>query len=135
MSEDEQVATLASIAGLEDLEHARRMLRQHGGNLEAAVNTAMGFTAPPIRPTRSDTRTRATEVDPPRAPVLVSVRPLRPNPLVQLLNIPVDIVRATFGIVFKVIGGVFVGLVGEPRQANRLRGDGRRHGRSRRIRN
>ena len=113
MSEDEQVATLASIAGLEDLEHARRMLRQHGGNLEAAVNTAMGFTAPP------DPSNAVGHADPrdggrsaPGSRPRQRVRPLRPNPLVQLLNIPVDIVRATFGIVFKVIGGVLVGLVG-----------------------
>ena len=113
LSEDEQVATLASIAGLEDLEHARRMLRQHGGNLEAAVNTAMGFTAPP------DPSNAVGHADPrdggrpaPGSRPRQRVRPLRPNPLVQLLNIPVDIVRATFGIVFKVIGGVFVGLVG-----------------------
>jgi len=113
LSEDEQVATLASIAGLEDLEHARRMLRQHGGNLEAAVNTAMGFTAPP------DPSNAVGHADPrdggrpaPGSRPRQRVRPLRPSPLVQLLNIPVDIVRATFGIVFKVIGGVFVGLVG-----------------------
>lgn len=113
LSEDEQVATLASIAGLEDLEHARRMLRQHGGDLEAAVNTAMGFTAPP------DPSNAVGHPDPrdggrsaPGSRPRQRVRPLRPNPLVQLLNIPVDIVRATFGIVFKVIGGVLVGLVG-----------------------
>ena len=94
LSEDEQVATLASIAGLEDLEHARRMLRQHGGNLEAAVNTAMGFTAPP------DPSNAVGHADPrdggrpaPGSRPRQRVRPLRPNPLVQLLNIPVDIVR------------------------------------------
>ena len=113
-SEDESVATLASIAGLEDLEHARRLLRQHGGDLEAAVNTAMGFSAPPDpsnavgHPDPRDDGRRSAPGTRPRQ----RVRPLRPNPVVQLLNLPLGIVKATVGIFVKVIGNVLVGLVG-----------------------
>jgi FAS-associated factor 2 len=113
-SEDESVATLAAIAGLEDLEHARRLLRQHGGDLEAAVNTAMGFSAPPDpsnavgHPDPRDDGRRSAPGTRPRQ----RVRPLRPNPVVQLLNLPLGIVKATVGIFVKVIGNVLVGLVG-----------------------
>ena len=47
MSEDDKVATLAGVTGVEDLVFCRRLLEAHGFDLEAAVNTAIGAAPPP----------------------------------------------------------------------------------------
>ena len=132
LSEDEQVATLASIAGLEDLEHARRMLRQHGGNLEAAVNTAMGFTAPDPSNAVGHADPRDGGRSAPGSRPRQRVRPLRPNPRAAPQHPRRHRARHLRDRVqghrrrARRAGGP------KQRQANRARGDGRRHGRSRR---
>lgn len=47
LSEDDKVATLASVTGVEDLAYCRRLLEAHEFDLEAAVNTAIGVAPPP----------------------------------------------------------------------------------------
>ena len=98
MSEDEKVATLASVAGVEDLDYCRRLLRECSHDLERAVNVAIGV-APHPGPSERGGGHR------PDAPQRRAVRPgpgiQRPNPILAL---PVTIVRASLGLVFGVVG-------------------------------
>lgn len=98
MSEDEKVATLASVAGVEDLDYCRRLLRECSHDLERAVNVAIGV-APSPGPSE---RGGGHRPDAPRR------RAVRPGPGIQranpILALPVTIVRASLGLVFGVVG-------------------------------
>ena len=107
MSQDEKVATLASISGNEDLDYCRRLLEEHDNDLETAVNVAIGVAphagrdraaAPTERPAR---RAHA----PRHGPGIV-----HPSPLLTLLGLPVrlgvGIVSGVVGLALNVVGGV-----------------------------
>lgn len=126
-SEDEKTQTLASVLGVEDLNYCRRLLEAHGFDLEATVNTALSVgpagggdhdplgaalggnapfpqapPAPAPRPAR-----QAAGGAPPTAHRRDRIQRHQPrvdannNPV---LGLPVAIVRASFGLVFAVVG-------------------------------
>ena len=86
MSQDEKVATLASISGNEDLDYCRQLLEAHDNDLETAVNVAIGV-APHAGRDRgaAPTERAARRAHAPRpGPGIV-----HPNPLLTLLGLPV----------------------------------------------
>ena len=108
MSEDEMIATLSSISGESDLEACRARLAAHGFDLEAAVNDALGVSAPPPPPPPPPSsgprrRRRATMTTTTTRPV-----PFRSNNDVVggILSIPFRIVFAVAGAALRVAGGV-----------------------------
>jgi FAS-associated factor 2 len=108
MSEDEMIATLSSIYGESDLEACRARLAAHGFDLEAAVNDALGVSAPPPPPpppppSGPRRRRRATMTTTTTRPV-----PFRSNNDVVggILSIPFRIVFAVAGAALRVAGGV-----------------------------
>ena len=108
MSEDEMIATLSSISGESDLEACRARLAAHGFDLEAAVNDALGVSAPPPPPpppppSGPRRRRRATTTTTTTRPV-----PFRSNNDVVggILSIPFRIVFAVAGAALRVAGGV-----------------------------
>jgi FAS-associated factor 2 len=108
MSEDEMIATLSSISGESDLEACRARLAAHGFDLEAAVNDALGVSAPPPPPpppppSGPRRRRRATMTTTTTRPV-----PFRSNNDVVggILSIPFRIVFAVAGAALRVAGGV-----------------------------
>ena len=121
MSQDEKVATLASISGNEDLDYCRRLLEEHDNDLETAVNVAIGVAphagrdraaAPTERPAR---RAHA----PRHGPGIV-----HPSPLLTLLGLPVrlgvGIVSGVVGLALNVVGGVLSAVL-PPGLARRVR--------------
>ena len=120
MSEDEKVATLASISGNADLDFCRQLLEAHNNDLETAVNVAIG--AVPAHGGRTQNVATAAPI---RA---VAPRPgpgiVHPNPLLALLVAPVKlglgIVTGVLGIATRVVGGVLSAVL-PPIVARRLR--------------
>lgn len=119
LSEDDKVATLASVTGEEDLAYCRRLLEAHGFDLEAAVNTAIGegfrdgdraadgarmmgdashattatgYSGPGSRPPTDSAHRRVLQGG-------AGVAPINP-----LLALPITVVNRSLGIVFTVIG-------------------------------
>jgi len=102
------IATLSSISGESDLEACRARLAAHGFDLEAAVNDALGVSAPPPPPPPPPSsgprrRRRATMTTTTTRPV-----PFRSNNDVVggILSIPFRIVFAVAGAALRVAGGV-----------------------------
>ena len=102
------IATLSSISGESDLETCRARLAAHGFDLEAAVNDALGVSAPPPPPPPPPSsgprrRRRATTTTTTTRPV-----PFRSNNDVVggILSIPFRIVFAVAGAALRVAGGV-----------------------------
>jgi len=102
------IATLSSISGESDLEACRARLAAHGFDLEAAVNDALGVSAPPPPPpppppSGPRRRRRATTTTTTTRPV-----PFRSNNDVVggILSIPFRIVFAVAGAALRVAGGV-----------------------------
>jgi FAS-associated factor 2 len=121
MSQDEKVATLASISGNEDLDYCRQLLEAHDNDLETAVNVAIGVAphagrdrgAAPVE--RAARRAHA----PRPGPGIV-----HPNPLLTLLGLPVrlgvGIVSGVVGLALNVVGGVLSAVL-PPGLARRVR--------------
>ena len=102
------IATRSSISGESDLEACRARLAAHGFDLEAAVNDALGVSAPPPPPpppppSGPRRRRRATMTTTTTRPV-----PFRSNNDVVggILSIPFRIVFAVAGAALRVAGGV-----------------------------
>ena len=121
MSQDEKVATLASISGNEDLDYCRRLLEEHDNDLETAVNVAIG-----VAPHAGRDRAAALTERPARRAHAPRHGPgiVHPSPLLTLLGLPVrlgvGIVSGVVGLALNVVGGVLSAVL-PPGLARRVR--------------
>jgi FAS-associated factor 2 len=128
LSEEDKVATLMSVTGVEDLAYCTRLLEAHGFDLEAAVNTAIGVAPPPDAMggggggSGRGVDGSAAVFDAHRRAQQQQQQPVQqqqqggvqggvggggaraPAPMNPLLALPLRVVKGSLGIVFTVIG-------------------------------